>query len=559
MRHQVLWFIISFLFVSHSNIAQELNDSCGFIDPVLHDIRSSGSFGEPRSSHFHSGIDIKPYKGAGKDEILAIGDGHVSRIKLSPDGYGRAVYVDHPCGFTSVYAHLDKLNPILSEYIHQVRMATRKSEVDQYPPPGALKVSKGDVLGYMGNSGFSFGAHLHFEIRKTNSETPIDPVLFGISPKDNIRPIINGIIIYSLDGKRSVLSEEYHQAKTLQSGKYFVQGNPILTNWPLIGIGIHTFDQSNGASNHNGIYAVKMRVDGRDYFSFRLDSIPFDKSKFLHAHMDYSRKKNNQYIHKCFTEDLNTLNIYKSDINGGLIIPNALIPGVVEIEVFDAHNNSSTLHFQLKANDSIEPIYWSQKEGEIPIYPGKDNSFECQNVHISIPSKTVLHPTNIGCKKTPEGIELFAKNEVPLFNSMRISQKLLTPTDKLVWVTRNEKRELINLGAQVENDSIIWTKVNELGEYFLFSDTIAPNIDVISNTGSSKIKFVVKDNLKESGKSTRLRYEAFINQKWIPVDYDLKNNIMEISIPESEDRPCTIQIVVEDYSGNRRERRVTIK
>jgi len=159
--------IVYLVFMSiYTHICLGQSHNCDFRSPVSQTIISSGSFGEPRSAHFHAGLDIKPRIGEGRDSIFAIEDGYISRIKISPDGYGNTVYIDHPCGYTSVYAHLHSFSTPLREYSDRVRVATKKSNIDQYPPKSSIPIKKGEFIGFMGNSGGSFGAHLHFEVRK---------------------------------------------------------------------------------------------------------------------------------------------------------------------------------------------------------------------------------------------------------------------------------------------------------------------------------------------------------------------------------------------------------
>lgn len=171
-----------------------------FVSPVDYNYRLSGNFCELRESHFHTGIDIKPSNNGGQDKIFSIGDGFISRIKVSAGGYGNAIYVDHPeVGYTSVYAHLDKFNEIVEYTVKQYQTLQESYEIDFYPEPHLFPIKKKEYLGDMGNTGYSFGKHLHFEIRDTKTEKPINPFLFGMNVQDAISPSILSLAVHGLD------------------------------------------------------------------------------------------------------------------------------------------------------------------------------------------------------------------------------------------------------------------------------------------------------------------------------------------------------------------------
>jgi murein DD-endopeptidase MepM/ murein hydrolase activator NlpD len=151
-----------------------------FRSPLDIPLSVTGSFGEIRPNHFHSGADFK-VQGKEGLPVFAVADGWVSRIKISPVGFGNALYIDHPNGFTSVYGHLFGYNDTISTYAHKMQYVRKSFEVDLFPITNhdTLWIKKGDLIGFAGNSGSSFGAHLHFELRNTASERIINPLLFG--------------------------------------------------------------------------------------------------------------------------------------------------------------------------------------------------------------------------------------------------------------------------------------------------------------------------------------------------------------------------------------------
>ena len=554
--------IISLLLLTFFHQSNGQFSDCNFRSPVNNAIRSSGSFGEPRSRHFHGGIDVKPRLGEGRDSIFSIGDGFVSRVLIAPDGYGQAVYIDHPCGHTSVYAHLHQFSPAIEEYTDKVRVATKKSQIDQYPPANAIRIKKGDFIGFMGNSGSSFGAHLHFEIRNTKSETPINPVLFGIGPKDKIPPVIRGVLVYELDNEKKVMAQTYFPAVRNGTNEYVLSENDIITSWPLIGFGVHVFDQSNGASNHNGIHKLKYEVNGEPRFSFSIDSIPFHLSHYLHAHMDYAFKKNNKYVHKCFKDDDNQLSIYQFPNPGAILIPNEIVADQVEIKTADIFGNQSSVKFRIKGDkrtfksDAIHEKVNVLKKDTVVLESGK--------FKISFPSRTFLNNETIIIQDSLLSLDINAtKQFIPLFKNYAVEIDLQDVThhfddlNKITFTRKKDNGEIVNLGGKKSEQTFRMTSSN-LGPVELVEDKTAPEISVLNINRFTNVAFRVVDNFTTQGKSTRIKYECLVDNQWVPVEYDEKNDIMRIK-KKWILKGKVLSLSVSDFNGNTASKEITLR
>lgn len=177
--------------------AQEKYPKEVFQSPLEIPLVLAGTFGELRSNHFHSGIDIKTQQREGLP-VLAVADGTVTRIVVSHWGYGKALYVAHPNGYTSVYGHLKKFGPEIEEYVKKVQYAKQSYEVEIFPDYGELKVSQGTTVAFSGNTGGSSGPHLHFEIRSSVNEKPTNPLLYGYDVRDATDPTLLGLYAYPL-------------------------------------------------------------------------------------------------------------------------------------------------------------------------------------------------------------------------------------------------------------------------------------------------------------------------------------------------------------------------
>jgi len=306
-------FFFSFAF-SQQKIPQ--ND---FRSPLDIPIILSGTFGELRSNHFHSGLDIKTKQKEGF-EVFAIGDGYVSRIKIQHWGFGKALYVTHTNGYTSVYAHLKKLAPKLEAYLKKQQYNKESYEIQLYPKADELVLKKGEVIAYSGNSGSSGGPHLHFEIRDAASK-PMNPMLFGIDVKDSHHPTVNGVFVYALSDSAQVNSSNKMVQLQLKKGK---ENNSFIADKIFasgeIGLGINSYDRQDLAFNKNGIYQLESFVNGVKNFSYDFQKFSFGESRYINTLIDYSRfKKKRQRVQRCFVTAANKLSIYDDVVNDGKI------------------------------------------------------------------------------------------------------------------------------------------------------------------------------------------------------------------------------------------------
>ena len=298
--NRILLFIVLFCLTNQITYSQE------YINPLDFRLLLSGTFGELRGNHFHAGIDFKT-KGVEGQNIYAIADGFVSRIKVSSYGYGKALYINHPDGKTSVYAHLKEFSEKIDTIVKKEHYKREKFEINIFPKPNSINVSQGEIIALSGNSGSSQGAHLHFEIRDTKTEHPLDPLDFGFKVKDNISPILKELKIFDIDNNK--LSKTYKIKKT--KDKYYV-GDTLYSN-EKTSLGIYTFDQSNDAYNRNGVNSIKLFLDSNLIYHFELDKLDFSKNKYINAHIDYEEKVlSKKKFHKCFRLPNNSLKNYKT-------------------------------------------------------------------------------------------------------------------------------------------------------------------------------------------------------------------------------------------------------
>jgi len=316
----------------------------------------SGTLGELRSHHYHSGIDIKTEGRVGLP-IYAPADGYVARIKVSPYGYGKALYIQHPNGYTTVYAHIDHFTKELDALILQEQYRKKSFSVELYPQKGKYSFKQGDIISYAGNTGSSQAPHLHFEIRNA-AQHSIDPLLFGFKEIiDHTKPLIKKIALSSesIDARidHRFQRKEY-TAISLGHGKYKINGT--VKAHGKLGLEIKTYDQLDGASNLNGVVKIATFVNGEPYFTYHIQKVNFSTSRVMDCHVNYEAmylRKN--YFNKCYIDDGNILPYYKSKDKGYLHIADT---GTyqVEIQVTDSYNNVSSLNFKIQGQAPLQTL-----------------------------------------------------------------------------------------------------------------------------------------------------------------------------------------------------------
>ena len=170
------WIVGLMMSVSLGVSAQEASEKI-FTPPFDFPLTLSGNFGELRANHFHGGLDFKTQGAVGKP-IRNIADGYVSRVTVTPGGYGQAVYMVHDNGYTSVHGHVLRFDPAIAKVVEEYQYANETFEVDLEFGPDEFRFAQGEVFAWSGNEGYSFGPHLHMEIRRNDTGEYIDPLQF---------------------------------------------------------------------------------------------------------------------------------------------------------------------------------------------------------------------------------------------------------------------------------------------------------------------------------------------------------------------------------------------
>ncbi|MFA5974115.1 MAG: M23 family metallopeptidase [Lentimicrobiaceae bacterium] len=567
MKILIRVLFISLIIIPLANLNAQIAIPKGyFSSPYTLELAITGSFSEIRPNHFHSGIDFQVQQKEGLP-VYAVADGVISRIKVSPVGFGNALYIDHPNGFTSVYAHLKGYNDTITGYLRSNQYRLKSFAVDLFPANSkdSIYVKKGQVIGYAGNSGSSGGAHLHFELRNTKTEHIINPLLFGFPIVDNYPPVIDFIKIYPENENSfigSVNDAIRFNVKKIGNSEYRLTTKDTLSVWGSVSMGAQAFDFNQNPNDRNGFYSMKMYADSIEFLSMVCDSFSFDESRYVNASIDFAANYNQgNRIVKSKKLPGNQLSFFHSDArNGTLTFMDGKIHEIL-ISVGDLSGNTANLRFWVKPQ---------KPEGfvQIPDIPigdttvnfkyNKFNKFETKEMKVEIPDGCLYDDLNFRYRKLPgskgmySDIHYLHDAEVPLQNKIKVSIKATNLPQRLrskaltVRIDRDGNRS--PAGGSYEN-GYVTTNTNLFDGYAIVVDTIAPSIKPWKENIKNKtnLKFTVSDNF--SGIDT---YRGEVNGKWALVEWDPKNKLMIYRFDNvAKPGKNNFSLFLEDEKGNK--------
>lgn len=548
-------FIFALLLLCSLSVnSQNIYPQDYFSSPLDIPLVLSGTFAELRSNHFHSGMDIKTQQRTGL-KVNAAADGYVSRIKVSHFGYGKALYITHPNGYTTVYAHLNRFAPEIENYIKDLQYNKESYEVETFPKPSELLVVKGNLVAYSGNSGGSGGPHLHFEIRD-NAERPINPMLFGIDIKDAKLPTITSIYAYPLDENALVNNTNQKQNLKLiplKNGDYVVKNLKAYGN---IGFGITTWDRQDLAANKNGVYNIQTFVNGSKNFELDFKRFSFDETKHINQLIDYKQfKTKRQRIQKLFRVN-NPLSIYKGVYKEGVLTVEDSTYLVYKIKVSDFKNNTSWVTISVKGEKSKSAKLKPKTKTPYYIHANKSTILKEKSVSATIFSDTFYEDFYMDFKVNGDTLTLH-KDIIPLKKNIKIAYDVskFTAEDKnklfIARLSGYNKTPYYTFTKRESDTLNAYTK--RLGIYALTIDNEKPSILPVNfkkGQWLSKYRYLklkINDNI--SGISN---YRATVNGKWILMAYDYKTKTLTHDFNDGiiKDTKNNLKVIVTDNVGN---------
>ncbi len=526
--------------------------------PVDFPISLSGNFGELRNNHFHSGIDIKT-QGVINKPVYSVEDGYVSRISVSPSGYGLALYITHPhLGQVSVYGHLQSFAPRIAGYVKTKQYEEESYKINIYLSEDAISVKKGDLVAYSGNTGSSGGPHIHFEIRDEKTENILDPLqYFKDRIKDTTPPEVRGIAVYPIQGKGVVNNsrEPFRQNISKNKNGQNITLKPI-NAWGIIGIGIKGYDRMTGTTNIYGIRNIRLSVDGNKIFESTINTFHFDETRMLNSFIDFEDwRKNKSFFMKSYVEPGNTLPFYETTENGYITIDEER-KYVIKYELTDIYDNSTVYTFTITGKKQEIPRL---KKGSLYMAWDTDNHFLNDSFSLIIPKGNLYQDFIFTLDKS--GNEnyfstVYSINDtyIPFHDKAEIKVKIdkdtLSNKSQYGLVSLNNGKEIWMGGTYV--DGLIKTSIRETGQKIaVSSDTKAPVITPIQQENWEKEgKIRIRANDEKSGiKSCK----GTIDGDFVLFVHDMKSPVYTYTFdPERLDKGQKHQLIftAEDNCGN---------
>ncbi len=526
-----------------------------FTSPLDITLVLSGTFAELRSNHFHSGLDLKT-QGKEGFKTYAAAAGYVSRIKISKYGYGKALYITHPNGYTTVYAHLQKFSPTIEAYVKKQQYIKETFELELFLNADELKVSAKEVVAFTGNTGGSGGPHLHFEIRD-KQERPMNPMLFGLDIKDTTSPMVYELFGYPLS-EESHINGETSRIKIrivkLPNGHY---KSEQITAFGDIGFGIISTDRQDYASNKNGLNFIKTNFNGTEILEVDFKRFSFNETKHINRYIDYRYFfETKKRIQKLFIETNNPLKLLKNHTNQGVVSIENATNSILKITVSDYKGNQSYLNIPIKGLKKEIPEAKSKPKKVQQIIASEETILEKDHVRVQIYSNSFYEDVAINFEVTNDTLKLH-KPIIPLQKSMNInfdiSQYKGDDKDKLFIGSVSRYGNKLYYTPTEKRGNTLTTRTKNLGNYTLGIDDENPEIKAINFKKESWISNYRYLKVKiTDGISGIKNYRATINNQWILMEYDTKTQTLTHDFNDEviTDTKNNLKIIVTDNVGN---------
>jgi murein DD-endopeptidase MepM/ murein hydrolase activator NlpD len=521
----------------------------------------NANFGEMRPNHFHMGLDLFTERGENL-RILAAADGYVARVKIEPGGFGRAIYLNHPNGLTTLYAHMNDFMPELESWLREKQYQSESWAQDLEVPVGKFPVKKGTFIGYSGNTGGSMGPHVHFEIRDTKTEKCLNPLLFGFAIPDKVPPVLKRIALY--DRRQSV----YQQTPLMLSlmprgGSYSVSGT-VRVQTDRVVLAIQATDAMSGVPNANGIYEVRVYDGKKKLGGFAIDRIGYDETRYMNAHIDYATKlAGGAYLQFLFPLEGDQLGIYAEGREPGAILLEDTVVHQIRVEVRDPQGNLSVASLNLQRKGTPVPVrpltFPVMKAGEV-------NVFENEQLQLMVPENGLYDSISFQYAARPNPI---ANAYSPQFSLHKFTVPVHAPyvvrikADKSIpYPLRDRMLILQTVKDDQEVRKAQWelgwhtARFREFGTVQLVADDQPPVIDTYGLTEGANIRSFTKITVAVRDNYPAIKnFRAELDGKWLMFSQRGKTFTYKMD-ERMNPGPHTLVLSVDDEAGNRTQKTI---
>ena len=560
--------LFCFLLGSFFVHAQAFSYQKGYFQNPLHiKMELVANFGELRANHWHMGLDIRTQQRQNLP-VHAAAEGYIARVKIEPGGFGRAIYINHPNGLTTLYAHLNDFYPPLEQYIKERQYQLQSWEIDEMIPANKFPVKKGTFIAYSGTTGGSQGPHVHFEIRDTKTENCLNPLLFGFPIPDAVPPSVYRIALYNRNLSVYNQNPQLIGLKKVGSTYSLASGTTLKVGTNKVSFAIGAVDRFSNSTNPNGIYSARILCDDVLEGGFVLNDIGYGNTRYLNAQIDYRYKYNGgaylQHLNR-MTGDTSSVYIKTDD---DVIVLSDTSVHQVKIEVKDADMNTSQVLFNLQYVPSLEKAL-PQRSAE-QLLPQNINVFETDGFELFTSEFSVYDTVDIVYSQNttvPAGavspLHTFLNGSIPTHDSIMARIKPVSPV-----ATENKDRVVIKsvAGSRTVVEKAMWqgdwvaALFRQFGTFQAFIDNEPPTINApgvgstIDLSKSSRIVFTPKDNFK-----TIKAFRAEVDGQWLRFTNDKGYSHIYKFDEKFPSGLHELKVTIEDVAGNVTTKTWTVK
>ncbi|MCR5710076.1 MAG: peptidoglycan DD-metalloendopeptidase family protein [Bacteroidales bacterium] len=530
--------VILALFLSLSAWAQERA-----IRPLDVPMSFSGSYGELRHDHFHSGVDWRVGGKVG-DPIHAIKSGYVARVSVSPWGYGNGLYINHPDGTTSVYGHMLEFRADIAGRVEKAQYEAESFTVNLTFRPDEFPVSQGDVVGRVGNTGSSAGPHLHMEVRDTETDLTLNYISLGYyHPEDRTSPQFHRVCFYGIDDAPVEESWRIHNLKAPDK----VRDTLLLP--PKSYVAIDATDRQEGTNAKLAVEEYRVTLDDTLLFAFKVGDMPSDRGRYIKSLIEYRESRSGgRDLVKSRVDPGNLLSDRITSRREGIIHLEDDAVHTVKLEAIDEYGNRAAVRYKVRRDTSITAPAQDTTLHSLPWLWYTQNSVSDSSMTFYLPPGALYGNINFTYKIVAgpdpsrgilSDVWQIGSNDIPLHypGELEIAASIPEGLEDKCYMA-NYGRQLTNAGVQVR-----------FGTYCVALDTIPPTFQFLGRKGEiidgNTIRVRVRD-----GASGVADTRVEIDGQWYLSMY--KRDVVTVELKEerlSRGRH-TIVITAEDICGN---------